>query len=258
MMSFSLKDLQFFDVVISVIDFVIVYFFVYRLLLLLKKSRSYILLKGFFVLFLIFGISFFFKLQTINWILGEVATILIVFITVIFQPEIRQFIERIGATKNILSIFLVKEKQVSNIKKIMMAIDILLQKKIGALIVIERTFNLDEYISSGIPLNAAISSELLVSLFWPGSPTHDGAIIIRESKIASAGSFLPLSSSAYIERRLGTRHRAAIGLSELTDAVVIVLSEETGLMSLVENGVMNRYISKEDIELKLREIQNEE
>jgi len=243
---------------IHVIDFLIVYLLVFRLLLWLKKSRSYGLLKGFFFLILIFGISFFLNLTTISWILGEFSTILIVFITVIFQPEIRRFIERIGASKNFLSAFIVKEKQVSNVKKIMMGIDIMLQQKIGSLIVIERNSSLDEYISSGITLDADISSELLASLFWPGSPTHDGAVIIRDTKLVSAGCVLPLSSSTYIERRLGTRHRAAIGLSELSDAVIIVLSEETGVMSLVENGTMTRHVSKEDVESKLLTIQKDE
>jgi diadenylate cyclase len=257
MMIISLKS-SIYTFIIHSIDFIVVYSLLYRLLLWLKKSRSYGLLKGFFVLFLIFGFSFFFNLKTINWILGEFSTLLVLFITVIFQPEIRRFIEKIGASRNLFSTFLVKEKQVSNVKKIMMGIDVLLQQKLGALIVIERNSNLDKYIFSGITLEADISAELLASLFWMGSPTHDGAVIIGGSKIVSAGCLLPLSSSTYIERRLGTRHRAALGLSEITDAVIIVLSEETGVMSLVENGQMSRHVSKEDIESRLLDLQQNE
>jgi diadenylate cyclase len=257
-MMFLDLNIPFYTLLINSIDFIVVYSLIYRLLLWLKKSRSYGLLKGFFVLFIIFGFSFFFNLKTINWILGEFSTLFVLFITVIFQPEIRRFIEKIGASRNILSAFLVKEKQVSNVKKIMMGLDVLIQQKIGALIVLEGNSDLDKYISSGITLEADISGELLSSLFWMGSPTHDGAVIIGGTKIVSAGCLLPLSSSTYIERRLGTRHRAALGLSEITDAVIIVLSEETGVLSLVENGVMRRHVSKEDIELRLLDLQKNE
>eukprot|EP01047_Picozoa_sp_COSAG01_P035155 COSAG01_NODE_2676_length_7264_cov_6.952128_8_plen_218_part_00 len=174
-------------------------------------------------------------------------------LVIIFQPELRRFLERIGASGSLLSPhFVQNEKQSTTlIKHLLNAIDHFAKEKMGALIVIEATSNLQDYSHSGIPLNADITDDLLISLFNTGTPTHDGAVIIRKDKLIAAGCLLPLSNTIIQDRRLGTRHRAALGLSEISDAVIIVISEENGIISLVENCTMNRYLTREALSTRL-------
>ena len=203
---------------------------------------------------MIYGISQFLHLTTLNWILAKLATVLILITIIIFQPELRRFLERVGSGSLFHSVLNTQSKDGYNttlIKQLLKAVELLSREKIGALIVIEVGTSLSEYIQSGIPVNGTISGDLLSTLFWPKSPTHDGAVIIRGDHIEAAGCLLPLTDTLLTDRRLGTRHRAAIGVSQLTDALVIVVSEESGVISLAEGGNLTRYLTREALETRL-------
>jgi len=245
---------------LSVIDLLLVYFIVYRLLLWTKSTHVFNLVKGLFWVFLLYPLAHFLGLTTIYWLFGKLTTVLLLLVIIIFQPELRRYLERIGTTGGLFSPLLLpgEGQSATIIKNILRAIDLLAKEKVGALIVIEVSTNLTEYIESGIEVNGRISSDLLASLFWPASPTHDGAVIIRENKIAAAGCMLPLTDTPISDRRLGTRHRAALGLSELSDSVIVIVSEETGIISLAENGKVTRYLTKEALETRLFSLYKEE
>jgi diadenylate cyclase len=232
----------------------------YRLLIWVRTTHSGPLLRGLFVIVVIFGISSILHLSTLNWILEKIATALLLIAIIIFQPELRRFLERVG-NGLLFSPLIAAPKETKSttvIKHLLKAIDTLSKDKIGALIVIEVSTNLNEYIESGIPIHSKINAELLTTLFWPKTPTHDGAVIIRENKIEAASCMLPLTDSPVTDRRLGTRHRAAIGLSQLTDALVIVVSEESGTISLAENGNLTRFLNREALETRLFNLYRED
>ncbi|NBV41973.1 TIGR00159 family protein, partial [bacterium] len=233
-------------------DIAIVYVVIYRVLVWITDTHAESLVRGLLVILVVYAASHLLGLVTLNWLLEKFATILVLLIIVLFQPELRRFLERIGSGK-LFSPFVVESsgQGISIIKHILRAIDTLSKERVGALIVIETGTNLNEYIRTGIPINATITPELLASLFWAKSPTHDGAVIIRENEIAAAGCLLPLTDATIQDRRLGTRHRAALGLSEESDALIIVVSEETGIISLAENGNLTRYLTKESLETRL-------
>lgn len=182
----------------------------------------------------------------------------IIILVILFQPEIRKRIEKIRRSRKWISTTnKATFKSPSTIKNILTAVENLSKNKIGALIVFEFQESLDRYIESGIPIRAKITAELMLSLFSPGTPTHDGAIVIRDNQIAAAGCLLPLTESKVLDKRLGTRHRSAIGLSEITDAIIIIISEETGAISLAEDGKINRFLNREAIETRLFSIYSE-
>jgi diadenylate cyclase len=237
---------------LDIIDAFIVFLITYRCLLWLKKSQAFNLVKGFFIIFLVYIISKLLHLTALIWLLEKFSTILIFLVVIIFQPEIRKLLEKIGRGSIFNAHLLSSEGQNTIIiNNLLKAIDHFSQNKIGALIAIEKNTYLTEYIESGIPINGTITPELLINLFFPHSPTHDGAIIIREDKIISTGSLLPLTDTKIRDHRLGTRHRAALGLSELSDALIIAVSEETGVISIAENATLTRYLTKEGLETRL-------
>ena len=171
---------------------------------------------------------------------------------IIFQPELRRSFEKLRHGQLFSHISDDHElRSASIIKQILTAVDALSKQKMGGLIVIELNDKLDEYFESGIPIQAKLTSELLTNLFWTGSPTHDGAVILRKNQILAAGCLLPLTGTKVIDRRLGTRHMAAIGLSEMSDATIIVVSEETGTISIAEAGNLSRYLNREALETRL-------
>jgi diadenylate cyclase len=240
------------------LDVILVFFVIYRLLIWVSNTHAENLMKGLLWLFMIYIISHYMGLTTLNWLLGKFATVLILLIIIIFQPELRRFLERIGSTGNLFMPLLEENKRTSLIKQLLKAVALLSKEKIGAIIVIEVSANLTEYIESGVQISGKITADLLANLFWPKSPIHDGAVIIRENKIEAAGCLLPLSESTLRDRRLGTRHRAGIGLSELTDALVIIISEESGIISLAEKGNLTRYLTKEALETRLFSLYKED
>ena len=198
-----------------------------------------------------YSISKMMNLTMFSWLVEQFFVLFIVFIIIIFQNEIRRASEKIRRGKLFFSAKTKKTKQPLFIKRILQSVDFLSKNKIGALMVIEQNSPLDEYTESGIQIHGDLTSELICSLFWPGSPTHDGAIIIRGNEILTAGCLLPLTESRVSDKRLGTRHMSAIGTSEETDALVIVVSEETGTISIAEKGNLTRFLNREALETRL-------
>lgn len=233
---------------LNVVDILVVTFFIYQLIKILRGTRAVQLLKGIAVIIIIKIASFFLELQTVDWIVDLVIQWSVLAMIIIFQPEMRRGLEHLGRGS-----FFNRTKRKVNpgenlVQHLVKAVQYMAKRRIGALISIQMDTELDEFIGTGIPLDADISSELLINIFIPNTPLHDGAVIIKDYKIASAASYLPLSESTIISKELGTRHRAAIGLSEVTDAITIIVSEETGGVSVSYKGELLRELSKEDFE----------
>lgn len=239
----NLWSLKFF---ISMIDIFIVTFFIYQLIKLLRGTRATELLKGILVIVMIKVFSTFFQLYTTEYIIDFVIQWSAIALIVIFQPELRRTLEHLGRGTLFTS-----EKKMNPSKEaiedIGEAVEYMSKRHIGALISIEMKAPLTEFIKTGIPIHAEISSELLINTFIPNTPLHDGAVIIKDYQIATAASYLPLSESPTIPKKYGTRHRAAIGLSEETDAITIVVSEETGDISIAHRSSMTTDLSKQDV-----------
>ncbi len=246
--------------VIMLVDLSIVFFMVYRTLLWISNTHSESLVRGFMAVFCVFVFSKVVHLTTLGWLMEWFAQGLMVLVIVIFQPELRRFLERIGSSRWVgrWSTTRPRYQGVSTIKQLLKATEVLSQNHVGALIVLESGIQLGQYIESGIPVQATVTSELVAALFWGKSPTHDGAVIIRDQTIIAAGCLLPLSNSLLHDRRLGTRHRAALGISEISDAIVIIVSEETGIISIAENGNLTRYLTKSALEARLFNLYKED
>jgi diadenylate cyclase len=241
---------------IDVIDILIVAFLFYHILLWFKGTVGMQLLRGMLIVLGMYILAKQFNFYTVNWLLERFVTVLLVVVVVVFQPELRRGLERIGERRFWIRLnFLQHEGRGGQVvKNLIDAIESLAQAKIGALIVIEREIGLSEYLDSGIKVDSPISSELIISIFTPRTPLHDGAVIIQGGRIAGAACLLPLSESRLLDKRLGTRHRAAVGMSEQSDALLIVVSERTGIVSVAENGYLVRFMTKELLEEKLFEI----
>lgn len=245
-MTFDWSQLIAWRHLLNVIDILVVWFFIYKLISLLKGTKAVQLLKGIAVIVVIKMISFFLNLETIDWIMDLIISWGVLATIIVFQPEIRRGLEHLGRG----SLFGRTKRQVNPGEQLIKALDKSVQymakRRIGALISIQMETGLDEYIETGIPLDADISGELLINIFIPNTPLHDGAVIIKDYKIAAAAGYLPLSESSLIPKELGTRHRAAIGLSEVTDALTIVVSEETGGISVTRNSELLRDLTQAD------------
>jgi len=219
---------------IDLIDMAVVWFVIYRVLLLIKRTRAVQMLSGLGIIAIAYIVSIWMELFTLNWLLEKFFANLFIIIVVLFQNEIRRGLAHIGRNPFFTGVSAIEETQViEEICKVSIA---LAQKKIGALIVIEREIGLEDYMEVGTKIDSAVNAELINSIFIPTSPIHDGALIIRAGRIMAAGCFLPLTKNPNVDKNLGTRHRAAIGLTEETDAVVIVVSEEYSQVSLVIGG----------------------
>ncbi|MDR2977253.1 MAG: diadenylate cyclase CdaA [Streptococcaceae bacterium] len=232
---------------VSVLDIAIVAVIIYRLARFVQGTRLMILVRGvllFIVLDLLAGLI---GLPTLKWLLNQVIIYGVVALIIIFQPEIRQALERLGHTTNLIGNMRNKEEGETNaqISAYEKSFDYMSKRKIGALIAIERSQTLEEYAATGIKLDAIISSELIINIFIPNTPLHDGAVIVQGDKIAVTSAYLPLTERANISKKFGTRHRAAIGLSEVSDALVLVVSEETGGISVANQGVLYSDLSAE-------------
>ena len=232
-------------------DIIIVSFFLYLFFSLIKGTRAVQIIQGVGVLLGVLLISWLFKLNTVYWVLRYSLFTIAVAIPIVFQPELRRALGAIGRGGVFPSS--VKSLNTETISKIADEISwtasILSQAKIGALIVIERETGLEEFIETGTRVNGEISSKLILSIFMPKSPLHDGAVILRRNKVVSASCYLPLSENIPTSREnpLGTRHRAAIGITEQTDSVVVIVSEETGAISIAENGKLTRQMGEETL-----------
>ncbi len=238
----------------TILDIVIVFFIIYKAFKMLKDTRAWQLLKGIAILIIITLLSGYMKLTILNYILTSVMSYGVIMLIIVFQPELRRALEQLGTT-NRLSRFLgieqdINVKKKENIYKIVIAAVELSKKKVGALMVIERDIKIQDIVSTGIMMNSEISPQLLVNIFEPNTPLHDGAVIISDNKIAAASCMLPLADDHDIARELGTRHRAAIGISKESDALVVVVSEETGKMSIAKDGTLIADV-REDVMKKI-------
>jgi len=223
---------------LDVVDILIVALIIYQLLLFIRGTHAVQMALGGLVLVLLYWASKLFDLETVNWLLRTFLPYVVFGLIVIFQAEIRKALAHLGKTL-LLGAFS-REKPEETIDEIVLAATTLASQRIGAIIVLEREMGLRSYIETGIALEAIVTYDLLVSIFHPATPLHDGAVVIQGNRVAAAACFLPLTVHPELSRTLGSRHRAAIGLSEDTDAVAIVVSEETGIISLVEDGRIRR------------------
>ena len=219
------------------LDVLIIWYLVYRLITLIRGTKAVQLAKGIVFIFIVRIVAGLLQLHAVTYIVDQIVSWAVIGIIVIFQPEIRRGLERLGRTP----IFngrgeSAHDKSVKMVKELDKAIQYMSKRRIGALITIQQDTGLDDYIETGIKLDADITGELLINIFIPNTPLHDGAVIINNNRIAVAAAYLPLSDNTMIPKRLGTRHRAAVGISEVTDAVTIVVSEETGGVTITKNG----------------------
>jgi len=236
----------------DIIDIIIMAYLFYRVILIIRGTRAEQLVKGLIILLLAMVISDQTGLDALNWTLRQTMTIGLIAIPIVFQPELRRALEQLGRGKIFKSTYWSWSTQdfESMLDELTKAIPVLVKKRIGALIVMERSTGLKEWVDTGIPVNGMVTAELLVNIFFPRSPLHDGAVIIRGDQIVAAGCYLPLTEDPGLSKELGTRHRAGIGITENSDAVAIIISEETGIISVAHDGVLTRYLD----EKKLRKI----
>lgn len=238
---YTIASIRFFDI----IDILIVSFIVYKAIEFLRETRAGQLIKGVVVLLAVFFFADALNLVSIKWILDTIFDVALIAIIVIFQPELRRALERMGQTKiksigRADSANLFEEKVNNCIDVICQGVSVMSDKRIGALIVFERNTMLGDIANTGTVLGAEPSYEMLLNIFFPKSPLHDGALIVRDGYFHSAGCILPLTTNNTLSSQLGTRHRAALGMSENSDAVVLVVSEETGVISVAVNGTIKR------------------
>ena len=225
----------------DIIDMVLLALVIYWLLKLTSKTRAIQVLKGLGIILLAAWIATFFHLNGISWLLNYVLAAGAVLIVILFQPELRRALAQIGRGR--LDLLISKNTYAQDIvDSIIKAILSMSKKRTGALIVFERKTGLKDVLESGTKIGASVSSELLETLFFKDSPLHDGAVIIREAAVEAAGCFLPLSENKQIGQELGTRHRAALGISEVSDSITIIISEETGVISMAQDGKLIRYL----------------
>lgn len=238
----------------AILDIIVVTVILYQLLMLIKGTRAVQLLKGLFVLVIVSILAEQLGLATLNWMLDKVWTMLLVALPIVFQPELRRALEQLGRGKFITMhpVTAGAEEYKKLIEELIRCTQVLSQNRIGALIVYEQNTGIQEFIETGIKIDGVVSTEFLVNIFVPKSPLHDGAVIIRADRVAAAGCFLPLTQDTGVEKELGTRHRAALGLSEVSDALVIIVSEETGVISTAKNGEIQRYHDEKSLRDFLR------
>lgn len=245
----------------NIIEIIIIAFLVYEILFWIKNTRAWTLLRGLLVIGAFCVMAAIFHLDTILWILGKTATIAVMALIIIFQPELRKALEQLGSKDLISGIFSFddgKENQTFNertVNEIVRATFEMAKVKTGALMVIERSVSLKEIERTGIEINGLVSSQLLINIFEHNTPLHDGAVVIRGNRVTAATCYLPLSDNMMISKELGTRHRAAVGISEVTDSLTVVVSEETGRVSLVEGGSLRRVSDAESLRKALESIE---
>lgn len=252
-----LSQFRFFDWR-SVLDILVVTVIIYQLLMLIKRTRAVQLLRGIAVLLVFSLLAGYLRLSTISWLLDKLWQVFLFAIPIVFQPELRRTLEQIGRGKFFVRhpTQLGSEGILKTIEELVRCTQVLSKNRIGALIVIERQTGVQEFIETGIKIDGVVSSEFLVNVFIPNTPLHDGAVIVRGDRVAAAGCFLPLSENPNIQKELGTRHRAALGLTEVSDAVAIIVSEETGAISVGLDGNLNRFLDDKMLrDLLFRELQ---
>lgn len=248
----------------DVIEIIIIAILIYYIMDWFKKTRAWTLIKGILVLLLFTGFAMVFQFNTILWIFKNTISVGVIAIIIIFQPEFRRALEQLGR-KNYLASFFASddakngrklERKVLN--EIAKAVYAMAEVKTGALIVIEQEVKLGDYERTGITIDGEVTSQLLINIFEHNTPLHDGAVLIRNNRIVSATCYLPLSDNLDINKSLGTRHRAAIGVSEVSDSITVIVSEETGAVSLAHNGMIYRNLTKDTFVEKIEELSKNE
>jgi diadenylate cyclase len=237
----------------GVIEIIFITVIIYQILKQFKGTRAMTLLNGLGIFLIVSWLASLLHMQAVSWILGYVGAMLVVALPVVFQPELRRALERLGR-RSPLNIHIQSasaDEMKSVVEEVLKAVKNLSDNQIGSLIVLEKNTGIQEYIDTGIKLEGTVSAELILSIFMPSTPLHDGAVILRGNRVAAAGCFLPLSQNDILQQDLGTRHRAAIGLSEVCDALIIVVSEETGIISTAQNGQMQRSLDSKALREKL-------
>ena len=247
----------------DIVEVIILSFLIYQVMAWIKKTRAWSLLKGFAVLLIFIFLAWRFQLNTILWLARNVFSLGITALVIVFQPELRRALEQLGQKNLINSVFSFDSSKEDSarfsdktVNELVKAVFAMAKVKTGALIVLERNTPLNEYERTGITLDSILSSQLLINIFEHNTPLHDGAVIVRENRIVSATCYLPLSDNLFLSKELGTRHRAAVGISEVTDSVTIVVSEETGKVSVAAGGELQRDLTQEELRGQLVIAQN--
>lgn len=247
---------------IDVLEVLILTYLIYHVMIWIKNTKAWMLLKGILVLAVFILAAFILQMHTILYIATHMVTVLATAAIVVFQPELRRALEKLGERQFLTSIVLFEGNRErvrfseNTMDSIIDAVYIMGRVKTGALIVVEQAIHLTEYESTGIAMDCMVSMQVLVNIFEHNTPLHDGAIIIRGDRIVSATCYLPLSDNMALSKDLGTRHRAAVGMSEVSDALIIAVSEETGAVSVAQGGLLNRGVTREELREKLLQIQN--
>ena len=236
---------------VNLLDIALVALLLYQFIKAVAGTKLMILIRG--VMLFIFAqiLANLMGLTTISWLMGQVVTYGVIAAVILFAPEIRTILERLGRATEFFSTSSTLSNEEKLINAFIKSIEYMSPRKIGALISIEGARTLQEYIGTGIPLNADVTGELLINIFIPNTPLHDGAVVVRDNKVAAACAYLPLTESSGISKEFGTRHRAAIGLSEVTDALTLVVSEETGGISITHNGIFKHNLTLDEVRKEL-------
>ncbi len=249
--------------VTDVLEIILISYFVYQLFIWIKYTRAYSLLKGILVVALFIFLAYILRMNTILWIFRNLASVLIIGLIVIFQPELRRVLEQLGQKKIFAALIPfdtgrdVKERFTDRtINEIVRAAFEMSAVKTGALIVMEQDVRLSEYERTGINIDAALTSQLLINIFEKNTPLHDGAVIVRGNRVVAATCYLPLSDSTTLSKQLGTRHRAGVGISEVSDSLTIIVSEETGHVSVAKRGRLTSNINNQQLRHELVELQD--
>ena len=249
--------------VTDVVEIIILSFLIYEIMLWIKKTRAWVLLKGFGVLLVFILIAIYFEMNTILWLAQNVFSLGVTALLIVFQPELRKALEQLGQQNIISSIFnfdSAKEGEArfsdKTVNEIVKAVYEMAKVKTGALIVIEKKTPLNEYERTGITLDSVLTSQLLINIFEKNTPLHDGAVIVRGDRIVSATCYLPLTDKLFLGKERGPRHRAAVGISEVTDSLTIVVSEETGAVSTASQGELKRNLEQEELKRQLAAAQD--
>ena len=249
--------------VTDILEIALISFFIYQFMVWIKFTRAYTLLKGILIVLLFILFAYVLKMNTILWIIKHLSTILLTSVVVIFQPELRKMLEQLGQKKFMASIFpLDAGKEVQErftdktINELVKACFDMGEARTGALIVIEQNIRLSEYERTGINVDAVLTSQLLINIFEHNTPLHDGAVLVRGNRIVAATCYLPLSDNMELSKQLGTRHRAGVGISEVSDSLTIIVSEETGQVSMAQNGQLSRGLTSAELRSALIKAQN--
>ena len=239
----------------DVLDILLVTYLIYRVVLLVRSTSAMRIAKGFMAILVISAVTQIQELWTLNFLLGQILSIGLLALVILFQPELRRMMDHLGSSVS-LRRFLAPEREMGEmdmvISQTVKACEIMGRERVGALIVFARTHQLDEYFKTGTVIDSRVSEQLIRNIFFPKAALHDGAMIIRDSRIAAAGCVMPLSDSHRLSADLGTRHRAGVGTSEASDAVVVIVSEETGTISVAVGGMLKRHLAPQTLERLLR------